>query len=218
MAITDYALAIEPEVEKLGIRLQAFIAKGLDNKDYSKEGAIWLSDPRRLRAEIIERYGDHYQSALQGFKQVRERCGRSWKRYPPSCQSLADLFERTGRLPTISPVVDCYNAVSLASGLSLGAHDTHKLAGDVGLALCQGGEPFQALGSQSVQALPSGEYVYRDAATILCRMEARQAQHSALSPETTSALFIVQGHDAVPFEYICGVTELLKVALSMQSA
>ncbi|MEM1153629.1 MAG: phenylalanine--tRNA ligase beta subunit-related protein [Pseudomonadota bacterium] len=218
MAITDYALAIEPEVEELGIRLQAFIVNGLDNIDYSKEQPIRMSDPHRLRAEIVERYGDHYQSALQGFKRVRERCGRSWKRYPPSCQSLADLFERTGRLPTIAPVVDCYNAFSLASGLSLGAHDTRKLAGDVRLALSQGGEPFQALGSQSVQSMPSDEYVYRDAETILCRMEARQAQHSALSTETTSALFIVQGHDAVPFDYICGVTELLKLALSMQSA
>ncbi|MEM8562489.1 MAG: phenylalanine--tRNA ligase beta subunit-related protein [Pseudomonadota bacterium] len=218
MAITNYELPIDPEVETLGIRLKAFIVSGLDNIDCTKEQPIWLSDPHRLRAEIIERYGDHYQSALQGFKQVRERCGRSWKRYPPSCQSLTELFERTGRLPLISPVVDCYNAFSLASGLSLGAHDTRKLAGDVRLALSQGGEPFQALGSQSVQSLPSGEYVYRDAATILCRMEARQAQHSALVPETTSALFIVQGHDAVSFNYICGVTELLKLALSMQSA
>ena len=79
----------------------------------------------------------------------------------------------------------------------------------------EGGEVFHALGSERERQLAQGDYIYRDDEAVLCHLEARQAQHSALTGKTTAALFIVQGHDGVPFDYIRGVAEELRKALTM---
>lgn len=83
------------------------------------------------------------------------------------------------------------------------------------LTLSQGGEAFYPLGSENVQTLPAGDYLYRDDNAVLCYMDYRQARHSGLVADTTDALFIVQGHDAVPQEYIAGVARELRRCLAL---
>ncbi len=215
MLFNEYELAVDPKVAALGISLVAFTASGLSNRRPSDALNAGLPDIEAIGRRLKSSYGNHRNEALEGFKILRERCRRSWKRYPPSCLSLSELYEIKGRVPSISPIVDLYNAFSLASGLSLGAHDVRALTGNVSLSFSEGGEEFRPLGSIKTQILPASEYVYRDDNAILCRMEARQANHSAIKADTTDALFIVQGHDLMPAEYIQGVASELIDGLSL---
>jgi DNA/RNA-binding domain of Phe-tRNA-synthetase-like protein len=212
--MAEQVLPVDSAVADLGVRLVAFTISGLDNRDYRPALRDWLEDVPGLRQRLSSTLGDHFDAALQGFRVLRERTGRSWKRFPPSCQSLIDSYHRRGELPVISPAVDCYNALSVASGLSLGAHDLRAVSGGVRLTLSRGGEAFCPLGSEKRQTLPAGDYIYRDDDAVLCRMDYRQARHSVLVPDTTDALFIVQGHDAVPRDYIAGVARELRRCLT----
>jgi DNA/RNA-binding domain of Phe-tRNA-synthetase-like protein len=213
--MTEEVLRVDPAVAALGVRLVAFTVSGLDNRDYSPALRSWLDNLPSLKYALSASCGDHFDAALQGFRTLRERTGRSWKRFPPSCQSLVDSYRRRGELPAISPAVDCYNALSVASGLSLGAHDLRALSGPARLTLSRGGEAFYPLGSDKMQTLPAGDYVYRDDNAVLCRMDYRQCRHSVLRADTTEALFIVQGHDAVPGSYMEGVAGELRRCLAL---
>lgn len=151
---------------------------------------------------------------MQGFTDLRLRMGRSPKRFPASPQALLDQYLRNGALRQISPVVDLYNHWSLNSGLSIGAHDLRRIKLPVSLDLCRGDESFLALGSDTPVTLPAGEYAYVDAAgQVLCRMEYRQCAQTALQPDSSAALFIVQGHPDTDPAHLQRTAEQLKLDL-----
>lgn len=206
-------LQIDQRVLDLGVRAVAFSVDALDNRNYSAALQQRLSDlPAALTS--LQHLTAQRDTVLAGFLRLRERSGRSWKRFPPSSQTLLDMYNRRGSLPAVAPAVDCYNLLSLASGLSLGAHDLAALSGPARLTLSTGGELFRPMGSDKEQQLPAGEYLYRDDLRVLCRMDCRQAAHSALQPQTRRALFIVQGHDALPRDYLDDVAATLRDWLS----
>lgn len=192
----------------LGLSAYAFTLHDLANQHYSSELEQRL---QHLRNDLDPQ---REQASRLGFEELRLRIGRSPRRFPASPQSLAEHYQRTGQLRTISPVVDLYNHWSLHSGLSIGAHDLGALQLPVSLAICRGDEKFHGLGSTHAIDLPPGEYAYLDAnGQVLCRMEYRQCAASALQAHTRAALFIVQGHPHTDPEHLRQVAEALKADL-----
>lgn len=189
----------------LGLQAIAFSLHSLDNRHYGSALKGRLS-------ELLEQFDlNASRQRMQGFEQLRQRLGRSARRFPASPQALLESHLRNGALRSISPIVDLYNQWSLNSGLSIGAHDLQRLQLPVSLTLARGGEPFQALGSESHCSLPAGEYAYLDASgQVLCRMEYRQCAATALQPESSAALFIVQGHAQTDPAYLSQCAEALK--------
>lgn len=200
-----FLLATPPN---LGLQASAFSLHGLGNRHYS-------SALNHSLTQLRERFDlQHSLRQAEGFNALRMRMGRSPKRFPASPQALLDHFLRKGALPLISPIVDLYNQWSLNTGLSIGAHDLQRLHLPVSLTLTQGSEPFQALGSNSKQTLPSGEYAYIDASgQVVCRMECRQCAATALDAASTGVLCIVQGHPDTEPEYLQQVARELKADL-----
>lgn len=109
--------------------------------------------------------------------------------------ALRGQFQRRGEIAPVSPAVDLYNLMSLVTGLSIGAHDLTRVTGNARLDVTMGHESFLPLGSDSVRAVPAGEYAYVDSAErVLCRMEYRQSAESCLDTGSRDCLFIIQGH------------------------
>src|SRR5204863_6633380 len=93
---------------------------------------------------------------------------------------------------------DVYNAISITSGLAIGAHDLSKVDRDIELRLTNGNEAFWPLGSSKSAKVPAGEYAYVDSSNeILCRLEMRQVEKSKVTIESRDVFFIVQGHQRV---------------------
>ena len=189
----------------LGLQANAFSLHSLDNRHYGSALKARLS-------ELREQFDlNASRQRMQGFDQLRQRLGRSPRRFPASPQALLESYLRNGALRPISPIVDLYNQWSLNSGLSIGAHDLQRLQLPVSLTLARGGELFQPLGSERNEALPAGEYAYLDGAgQVLCRMEYRQCAATALQPESSAVLFIVQGHPQTDPDYLSQCAQALK--------
>lgn len=181
----------------LGLKAIAFSLHTLNNSHYSSA----LKDSLARLREGFDMHASLRQ--MQGFNALRNRMGRSPKRFPASPQALLERYlSKTGLRP-ISPIVDLYNQWSLNTGLSIGAHDLGQLQLPVSLTLSQEGEVFQGLGSDSSLVLPAGEYIYRDArGQVLCRMEYRQCAATALNAQSSQVLFIVQGHPDTDDDYL----------------
>jgi DNA/RNA-binding domain of Phe-tRNA-synthetase-like protein len=175
----------------LGLRLVAWCEHGLNNRNLTLElGALRESTFAQAVSADPER-----DAVIAGYDTLRKQIGRSVRRFPPSPLALRGQFERRGELGTISPAVDIYNLVSLATGLSIGGHDLSAIHGDIRLDITQGHEIFLPLGSEEAKTVPADEYAYLDASDrVLCRMEYRQSGHTCIGANSRDCVFIVQGH------------------------
>lgn len=117
----------------------------------------------------------------------------------PSPESLFAALFRHGGLRAINPIVDVYNLVALTRRLSCGAHSLGALNGSIRLRVTHGDESFVPLGASKAQIVPAGEYAYVDGdERVVCRLECRQAAHSAVTTTTRDVVIIVQGNAAIP--------------------
>jgi DNA/RNA-binding domain of Phe-tRNA-synthetase-like protein len=190
---------ITDDVRRLGVRGAFAILGNLDNRAASAGLALYREElTARLRTELTPNFVES-DSVLRGFRDLHDVVGRSNRRFPSSAEALVALFQRKGLVPSISPLVDIYNGVSLETRLSLGAHDVAKVTGDITLRITDGSERFVALGQAAPEPINPGEYCYVDGSDeVLCRLEHRQCEKTKLTAGTASAFYIIQGNANTP--------------------
>lgn len=103
-------------------------------------------------------------------------------------------------LPRVNRLTDTYNAISVLHQIPLGGEDANRYSGPPRLVRAAGSEPFDTVaGGEPVTERPEpGEVVWRDDDGVTCRRwNWRQARRTQLSPDTTSALFILDALDPI---------------------
>ena len=109
--------------------------------------------------------------------------------------SLEALLRRApSGLPRVNRLTDIYNAVSVLHLVPLGGEDLDRYAGAPRLVRASGQEPFDTVadGATVVEHPEPGEVVWCDDAGVTCRRwNWRQARRTALTEDTSSALFIL---------------------------
>lgn len=111
----------------------------------------------------------------------------------PSYEALLRSAAK-GRLGSVSPLVDAYNARSLRHRLPFGGEDLAALRGDLVLTRAAGGEPFTALGRDENDPAKPGEVLYRDDLGPVCRcLNWRETERTMLTPSTTDAVLVIEG-------------------------
>ena len=186
---------ITEQVLAFGVRGAFAVARGLENRSYHADFERYRDElAGRLKAQLGPSTLTE-DPVLKGFRLLHDAVGRSNKRFPSSAQALVGLFLRRGIIPAINPIVDVYNAVSLETMLSLGAHDLAKIEGDVTLRLTEGGEYFLPMGATAPEKVGAGEYCYMDqSGEVLCRLEFRQAEKTKVTEATRDCFFLIQGN------------------------
>lgn len=141
---------------------------------------------------------------LAGFRDLHTAVGVSNRKHISSPENLTELILAGRNLPSINPIVDIYNIVSLRTRLALGAHDTSKLEGPVALRLTNGTEGFTPLGSPEKKTIGVGEYAYIDegCSEVICRLETRQCEKTKVSASAESCFFIVEGNENTEADYV----------------
>jgi len=181
-------------VYDLGVRGAYFNIRGLRNR---------LSDDPDVKAVVATQLASipsdlENSSTLRGFVELHAAISPRLRKVPASPEALLTLFRAKNDIPRVNGIVDVYNAVSVASGLAVGAHDLAHVVGDIELRLTRGAERFWPLGAAEPARIRAGEYAYVDGANeILCRLEVRQVEKTKIGPETRDAFFIVQGHHGI---------------------
>jgi DNA/RNA-binding domain of Phe-tRNA-synthetase-like protein len=191
--------SITDDVRRLGVRGAFAVLSGLDNRSTHPQLHTWRETlAQRLAAELHPGFIEA-DPILRGFRDLHDRVKRSNKRFVSSAEALVGLFQRKGVLPAINPLVDIYNAVSLETRLSIGAHDVARVSGRITLCITRGGERFVPLGATAPEPIQPGEYCYVDEiGEVLCRLEHRQCERTKVADATTQCFYIIQGNAATP--------------------
>jgi len=198
-ALDEFSLHVDDALLDAGVSVGFILLAGLSNRPV--DAAFAQARAAGLEAIIASSTlaGLRDDPFVRGYRDLHTRFGASDEAVVPSPESLYAALFRHGGLRPINPLVDIYNHVSLDRRLSCGAHALEQLEGGIRLGLADGSEPFTPLGQRKTRTVPCGEYAYIDGAgRIICRLECRQSDHSAVTDSTTSAAIIVQGNAAVP--------------------
>lgn len=150
---------------------------------------------------------------IRCLRGIFEKLQISSRKNVPAIQRLMEMAHKRGCLPTISPLVDAYNYLSLKTRCCLGAHDLELFEHPSRLDILDGTESFIPLGSQNQEAVRAGEFGYIDANDrVMCRLDVMQGDFSKVGPDTSSILLIVETtayHDASSAERIFEMCESL---------
>lgn len=194
---------VEKAVLDSGVKIIFAVVEGADNHRNSEE---WQAYRTRRIAELYEEYKDldiHADPILEGFNILHDNVGVKRRKNIPASENLIRLLVKRHEVFYINLAVDIYNLISLESKLALGAHNIDNVEGDVTLRFTDGTERYVPLGQTEPQPVAPHEYCYCDDANeVLCRLEIRQVNKTAVDESAQNIFYIVQGNAATPDELL----------------
>lgn len=196
MTTEEMYLRVSPAIwEKFPhLKLGVLVVEGMDNTVDATGSAEFLQkcthDARNAyaqtdlsRVDKIIDWREAYRSF--GFKPAQFRC---------SAESLLRRIMQGKDLPSINPLVNIYNAVSLKYTLPMGADDLDQVKGAIQLTVARGDEQFTALGSSATELTQAGEVVYRDDRFVTCKVwNWRECDQTKIETGTKRAIFVIEG-------------------------
>ncbi len=187
---------IDPAIVTLypAVKVGMIWGQGLNNKHSSPEIVQKL---RETEAEIRQKYTLETLLALPKINDWREayrKFGFAPSAHRSSVEALLRRVIQGKELPSINPIVDLYNIISMKNVLPAGGDNLAKVAGSIRLAVADGSEKFLMLGSDKLEPMKKGEVVYRDDEEVLCRSwNYRECEKTKITPETQDVCLVLEG-------------------------
>lgn len=187
---------VYPEVfEKLpNVCFAVVAAYGIDNRgEHKRIQELLMHSIEKVREEIggtdIKKNRD-----IIPYRQAFSELGFNPNKYLSSIEAMVKRVVKGGDLPSINPVVDLVNAVSLQYMLPMGAHDMDALEGEIAVRFAVPGDTFVPLGETGEEAVEPGELVYADAKRIRTRRWIwRQSDRGKITAESRNIFFPIDG-------------------------
>jgi DNA/RNA-binding domain of Phe-tRNA-synthetase-like protein len=194
---------------------------------FSHAGLIWADFPElaagvavatgitssdSAASKVQERVGRFYAAAdarlaasseaelpqTQAWRRAFARMGLKPTQYRCASEALLRRYKKDGSLPSIHPLVDLCNAVSLAYAIPVAVLDVDQVDGSLQVRYADGTETYLAFSGE--RELPyAGEVIFADDAGNVHarRWTNRQSALSAVSPGTTTVLIVAEAmHDS----------------------
>jgi len=150
----------------------------------------------RLREAARAKHGDTLESELpeiQAWRRAFATLGLKPTQYRCAAESLLRRLRKEGRLPSVHPLVDLCNAVSVLYAVPIAVFDLEKVAGYLEVRRARGNEIYTPFSGPD-EAPEVGEVVFADATNRAHarRWSNRQSGFSAVGPATASALIVAE--------------------------
>ena len=166
------------------------VAKGVDNTHPSKEiDNLLVEAVEGLKKNFTgEKAQEHPR--IKPWRTAFSKLGISGSKFPSSIESMARRILKGDPFPSINPLVDLYNSISLKFLVTMGGHDLDTLEGNIHLRFAEGWEPFTPMGGGETIPVPKGELVYRDDREVLTRNWVWRQCEKDKATEKTKNIFI----------------------------
>ena len=185
---------VDPEIFKLypGLRLPVAVAENVEAAaDTAGVEKVW-----RQAWEEAGRSAPTYGNAqshprVTAWRDAMAATGVSGRKFPSSVESLLRRAFKGGETPSINPLVDFYNAVSLRHVVPAGGFDLAQLDDALELRLTREADTFRPLDSASAERVEPKEIAYASGNEILTRHFVWKQSHTGLLGASTRSVFLV---------------------------
>ena len=121
------------------------------------------------------------------YKSFGEKKSRS------SIEALIRRLLNGHDIPSINPIVDIYNMLSLKYEVPCGGEDIDTINDDIELTYANGTESFICLGSTEEEHPNEGEIVYKSGNTVMCRnFNYRESDITKLTEDTKNCVLVIE--------------------------
>ncbi len=137
---------------------------------------------------------------IQAWRRAFARIGLKPTQYRCASESLLRRFRKEGSLPSLHPLVDLCNAISLAFATPIAVLDVAEIAGHVQVRYATGEEDYLTFAGE-VEHPGRHEVIFADAAgqAHARRWTNRQSGRSAVRDSTTAVLIVAEAlHASAP--------------------
>lgn len=146
--------------------------------------------------------------AIGVWRSTFSSLGWSASKYLSSIEALAKRVVREQPLPSIHPVVDLVNAVSLTYLVPMGCHDMATIDG-LAVRPAVEGDEFLPMGDGGPEEPDSGEIVYASGRSVRTRRWVwRQSRLALVGPDASKLFIPVDGFDATSSNVEAAVSAL----------
>lgn len=201
MTIPVTSFRVAPEVFQLvpGACFGVVVAYGIDNSSHLEPGKQALV--QSLLTEAItatrSRFADtpvKSHPAIVPYRQAMQAMGINPNKFPSAIEALSSRIAKGNNLPSINPVVDLVNAVSLTYSVPMGAHDLGPLVGGIYVRPAGSGAIFQPMGQDAREEVPPDEIVYADDIDVRTRRWIwRQSERGKVTGDSRNIFFPIDG-------------------------
>ncbi len=201
---------IDPKVlaDHRDMAIGVIVATNVDNTGQQTAALLRAQEEEVRKSTTLETFKDHPH--LQVMHEIHRSFGNNPNKFPPSAQALIKRVVKGGQLPSINPLVDLYNVISLRYVVCAGAEDTDLCEGDVRLAYAEGTEQFLPLGEAAEDPPVKGELVYKDDKGVICRkLNWREGDRTKITNNSKNAIIVVEGFPPLTKEKLQSILEEL---------
>lgn len=146
-----------------------------------------------LADDLLARSSEADLPQTQAWRRAFARMGLKPTQYRCASEALLRRYKKERSLPSIHPLVDLCNAVSLAYAIPVAVLDVDQIVGSLEVRYADGTETYLAFSGETEQPY-RGEVIFADDAGNVHarRWTNRQSARSAMSPATTRALIVAE--------------------------
>ncbi len=198
----NYQLAAEVLAAHPGYCRGVVVVRGADNTRAAPALAALLREAEAgLREAVRGNVAEHERIAA--WREAYRRFGAKPSEHRAAIEALARRVLKPDQLPSINPLVDIGNIVSLRHLLPAGVHPLGVGENRLALRHARAGDGFAPPDGGPAEAPPGGEIVFADGARVLTRRWTwRQAASTQTLPETTQVFFNIDGLPPTPREAV----------------
>lgn len=190
------------------------VAYGIDNtKQIPEIYNMACAEMENLKQELDGRNLKEHECIVP-YRYTFEKLGINPNKFMSSIESMAKRVSKGNLLPSINPIVDLVNTLSLKYILPMGAHDINSLEGEIAVRFSNEGDVFTPLGTEDTEILQAGELVYADKNRIRTRRWIwRQSDIGRVDEKSSNIVFPIDGFMSSNIENVIKATEELESLL-----
>jgi DNA/RNA-binding domain of Phe-tRNA-synthetase-like protein len=184
-------------------------AVGLDNgQPCSALTDRFLDEQRKVKEELGGTPLSEL-SSISAWRSTFAGFGVKPTQYRNAAEALLRRLTKQGDIPSINPLVDLANLVSIRWRMPVAVFDQTSVSGMTWVRFAEGGEQFTDLGSDAPTSPEPGEVIFVDEAGLVSarRWCWRQSDQSAARPTTAEVLITVEGQHPGAEADVAGATQ-----------
>lgn len=177
--------------------------RGVDNHAAVPEIAARLREGIARREAYFEGKPVKADPHIEPYREAFRTLQINPNKYLCSIEALLSRIAKKKGFPTINPIVDLGNAVSLEHFLPIGAHDLGTIPEGLEVRPAVEGDLFVPFGGEGTETPDPGEIVYVSGHQVRTRRWTwRQSEIGKITEETSSVLFPIDGFSDVNGEEV----------------
>ena len=170
------------------------VARGLDNRSQDPQPQVLLQQSIAAIEEKFAAAKAKESPEIAPYREAFQKLGMNPNKFMSSIEAIATRIEKKKGFPSINPVVDLGNAMSIKYLLPMGAHDIDAASGDIQVRFSRQGDQFTPFGETAAEILEAGELIYSAGERVKTRRWIwRQSEEGKVTQDSQNVFFPIDG-------------------------